>query len=176
MELKDQYTAKHCIRVMKLAVGYARYYSLSDYTTNTLKYSAILHDVGKLAISKKILSKTTKLDDKEYKKIKCHPYISYLIVKYMLNLKNEANIIRSHHERIDGKGYPDGLNGSKINDLSKILAVCDAFDAMTSNRVYRKKLSYKEAIDELKTNAGTQFDNKIVSNFCEYINSKKAFK
>ncbi|TDT61928.1 HD domain-containing protein [Fonticella tunisiensis] len=172
MRQKDEYTYTHSIRVMRLAYGYAKYYDLPGHEIKILKYASLLHDIGKLAIPKRILSKNERLDDDEYRKIKKHPHIGYLITKYILHMKDEACIIRKHHERIDGKGYPFGLKSAEIDELSKIISICDAFDAMTTNRVYRKKSNLHDALVELSAHAGTQFDKTILLNFFKYINSK----
>ncbi|MDD3840243.1 MAG: HD domain-containing protein [Clostridia bacterium] len=172
MRKKDGYTVYHCERVADLVIGYSKYYNLSPNLIKKLKYSAILHDIGKLIIPKRILLKKGELSGSEYNKIKQHPYAGYIIVRYILNMKDEASIIRMHHERIDGKGYPDHLKGNQINDLSKLLSICDAFDAMTNDRVYRKALDKNETIHELKQNSGTQFDKKILNKFLKYLDSK----
>lgn len=169
---KDSYTAAHCKRVMKLAVGFAKYCSYPVEKINTLKYASLLHDVGKITISKRILNKPGKLMHNEYNKIKKHPNTGFLIIQKVIFLREEAEVIRQHHERIDGLGYPYGLNAHEINELSKVLSVCDAFDAMTNNRVYRKMLKVEETVKELEKCAGTQFDRIVVESFQKYIQSR----
>lgn len=173
MKKKNEYTANHCIRVMKLSVGYAKYYGLTGTDVMTLKHSALLHDVGKIFIPKKILDKQDFLSESEYNQIKRHPLTGYYVVKWLPFFRKEAVVIKCHHERVDGCGYPKGLHSSEICELSKIISICDAFDAMTNTRVYRKKLSYTDAIDELKRNAGTQFDSALVNKFCNYLKNRK---
>lgn len=159
---------------MRYAVGYARYFKLPHNQIKTLLYASILHDIGKFAIPKKILQKKGSLTEKEYARIKKHPALGYYITKNIVFFKTESEIIRQHHERLDGKGYPYGLKANEINSLSRILSVCDAYDAMTSNRIYRNKIGHADAIVQLQLNAGTQFDYEIVENFCKYINEKIA--
>ncbi|MDI6604720.1 MAG: HD domain-containing protein [Thermoanaerobacteraceae bacterium] len=172
LNLKDAYTVAHCMHVMRLAVSFAEYNNYSVAQIKLLKYSALLHDIGKLAISKRILAKNKKLTHEEYAIIKKHSYYGYIIVKYIVGKNIEAEIIKQHHERVDGKGYPDGLRDNEINELSKLLSICDAFDAMTSTRSYRKKLSFENALIELHANAGTQFDKNILNKFIYFVNSK----
>ncbi|WHE07952.1 HD-GYP domain-containing protein [Thermoanaerobacterium thermosaccharolyticum] len=172
LNLKDTYTAAHCIRVMRLAVSFAEYNNYTFTQIKILKYSALLHDIGKLLIPKKILAKNKKLTHEEYAIIKKHSYYGYIITKYIVGKNIEAEVIKHHHERVDGKGYPDGLKGNKINDLSKLLSICDAFDAMTSTRSYRKKLSFEDALIELQANAENQFDKNILNKFIYFVNSK----
>jgi len=169
---KDSYTAAHCKRVMKLAVGFAKYCSYPVEKINTLKYASLLHDVGKIAISKRILNKPGKLTYDEYSKIKEHPNMGFLIIERVFFLGEEAKVIRQHHERMDGQGYPHGLNAYEINELSKVLSVCDAFDAMTNDRAYRKMLNAEEAVKELENCAGTQFDQIVVESFQKYIQNR----
>lgn len=166
---KDHHTAHHCMRVMKLAVGYSQYNGYPSKNRNILKSAALLHDMGKILIPRRILNKPGKLSEKEFCKIKKHPLTGFFIMKAAILFQQEASIILHHHERIDGQGYPFGIQGNTIDEYSKILSVCDAFDAMTNHRVYRHRLSYAEALKELKNNAGTQFDKDIVDCFCSYI-------
>jgi len=125
-----------------------------------------LHDIGKAAIPEAILDKPGPLSDREWEFMRRHPAIGERIVLAAPALANTAEIIRSTHERIDGHGYPDGLTGDSIPVGSRIIAVCDAFDAMTSERPYRPAMTDDAAILELKRNAGTQFDAEIVEEFC----------
>lgn len=172
LNIKDACTAAHSMRVMKLTVSFAKHNGYAVSQIKILKRSALLHDIGKLVIPKKILIKDKKLTQEEYSIIKKHSYLGYLIVKYIVGKSIEADIIKHHHERIDGNGYPDGLKDNEINELSKILSICDAFDAMTSIRPYNEKISFEDALIELQTNAGTQFDKKILNKFIYFINSK----
>jgi HD-GYP domain-containing protein (c-di-GMP phosphodiesterase class II) len=136
-----------------------------------LSLLALLHDIGKIGVNPAILNKPTSLTDSEWMEMKRHPEIGWRIVKEIPDMGMIANYILYHHERWDGKGYPAGLKANHIPLPSRILAVTDAFDAMTNNRVYRKKLSQEEALEELKKNAGTQFDPQIVDYFIKTIQS-----
>jgi len=135
-----------------------------------LKSCGLIHDIGKIGINESILQKPSKLTKNEYAEVKTHPVIGENVVKHVRFLKKGLPIIRHHHERYDGKGYPDGLKGEKIPLLARIIAVADAFDAMTSDRPYRKAFSPQEAIEKLKENAGTQFDPQIVKIFIDALN------
>ncbi len=137
-----------------------------------LEVFSMLHDIGKIGIDEQILQKPGKLTDKEWEIIKTHPEIGYRIANTVPELVNIADFILAHHERWDGKGYPKGLAGEEIPLLSRILAVVDAYDAMTQDRQYRKALSIKEAQEELRRNAGTQFDPRIVDIFLKYLKTQ----
>jgi HD-GYP domain-containing protein (c-di-GMP phosphodiesterase class II) len=130
-----------------------------------LKISGTLHDIGKTAIPDNVLLKPGRLTEEEYAIIKTHPIIGENILKSITLFDTERKIIRHHHERWDGKGYPDGLSGTDIPMLSRILSVADSFDAMISDRPYRKGLKIEEAIDELKRNSNLQFDRTVVDAF-----------
>jgi HD-GYP domain-containing protein (c-di-GMP phosphodiesterase class II) len=130
---------------------------------------AMLHDIGKVAVDDKILSKPGPLTSKERSVMETHPEIGYRIVKSSAELAPVAEYILYHHERWDGKGYPHGLSGDKIPLLSRVLAVVDAFDAMTHDRVYRKAMPVKGALAEIQKNSGTQFDPEVVKAFTAVI-------
>ncbi|NLL06575.1 MAG: HD domain-containing protein [Clostridiaceae bacterium] len=162
IEAKDSYTRGHCQRVMEISCELARTMGLSENDIDDLRYAAILHDIGKIGISASILNKREKLTDEEFDEIKKHPYIAYNILKDIDFLKNGLNGILQHHERYDGKGYPNGLKGEEICIFGRILCVADAFDAMTSDRPYRKGMSMEAALIELERCKASQFDPKIV--------------
>ncbi len=162
IEAKDPYTRGHCQRVMEISCELARALGLSEEDIDDLRYAAILHDIGKIGISANILNKQGKLTDEEFDEIKKHPIIAYNILKDIEFLKNGLSGILQHHERFDGKGYPNGLKNDQICTFGRILSVADAFDAMTSDRPYRKGMDMEEAIEELKRCKGTQFDPEIV--------------
>ena len=134
-----------------------------------LRTAAILHDIGKIAIDYSIINKPAKLTDSEYEEVKRHPAIGYRILSSSGIFCDVANIVIAHHERIDGKGYPKGLKGDEISKSAKIISVCDAYDAMTSERPYRKPLSKEEAIEELIAGKNKQFDEEIVDIFIDCI-------
>lgn len=162
IEAKDPYTRGHCQRVMEISCEVARTLGLSENEINDLRYAAILHDIGKIGISANILNKKGKLTDEEFEEIKKHPAIAYNILKDVEFLQNGLSGILQHHERYDGTGYPNGLKRDDICIFGRILCVADAFDAMTSDRPYRKGMSMEAALNELKRCKGTQFDPEIV--------------
>ena len=159
IEAKDPYTRGHAERVAKLSEMTARAYGLSTETCRVIRYIALMHDVGKLGVSTSILAKPGKLTEEEYEHMKQHPVRGYEIVSEIDFLKEAAETaVRHHHERMDGRGYPDGLVGEQIPVIARIVMCCDAFDSMTSTRVYRKAKSIEEAFVELHRCVGTQFD------------------
>jgi two-component system cell cycle response regulator len=157
----------HVERVSELAVAIAQALGQPEHEVRRIQLAARLHDVGKTAIPAAILDKPGPLDDREWEFMRRHPLIGERIVLAAPALANTADLIHSSHERIDGHGYPDGLTGENIPLGSRIIAVCDAFDAMTSHRVYRKPMSTDAALEQLKRHAGTQFDATIVDTFCQ---------
>jgi len=159
IEAKDEYTRGHAQRVSKLSEMTARAYGLSAAQCRVIRYIALMHDVGKLGVSTKILAKPGKLTPEEYEHMKQHPVRGYEIVSEIDFLQEAGETaVRHHHERMDGKGYPDGLAGEAIPVIARIVMVCDAFDSMTSTRVYRKAKTIEEAMTELHRCVGTQFD------------------
>jgi diguanylate cyclase (GGDEF)-like protein/PAS domain S-box-containing protein len=166
---KSHETEAHAERLVALAHPIGKALSLSDNALNELDLLAMLHDIGKMSIEESILSKPGKLNDEEWVKMKQHPEVGYRIAQATPELLTIADYILSHHERWDGKGYPQGLEGEAIPLHSRILAVVDAFDAMTENRPYRSAISKEAAIEEIKNCAGTQFDPLIAELFIERI-------
>jgi len=165
IQARDHYTETHSRNVTKFAIRIAEAMHCSTNEIEALKISGILHDIGKIAIPDNVLLKPGHLTEEEYAVIKTHPIIGENILKSITLFDTERNIIRHHHERWDGKGYPDGLSGTDIPMLSRILSVADSFDAMISDRPYRKGLKIEEAIDELKRNSNLQFDRTVVDAF-----------
>ena len=165
IDAKDPYTHGHSDRVSKMAVQLARKLGYMDSEVEYLEYAAIFHDIGKIGIEDRILGKKDKLNDEEYEKIKQHPIIGAGIIESIEFLKKCSKTVLYHHERYDGKGYPEGLKGEEIPRLSRVLAIVDSYDAMNSDRPYRKKLKRSEILIELKKGSGTQFDPKIVPEF-----------
>lgn len=145
IDAKDHYTQGHCHRVMEYSVAIAKEMGFLDSQLDDLKYGAILHDIGKIGIPEDILNKNGKLTDEEYNIIKSHSAIGYDIVKDIEFLSKAKDIIYEHHEKIDGRGYPNGLNGEESNIFSRIVCVADSYDAMTSNRAYRKSMEVERA-------------------------------
>ena len=162
---KDRYTYAHTERVVIYCELMANQLGLSENDKKILRYGAYLHDIGKIEISKEVLSKKTKLTDEEWDMLKTHPENGVEIVKTVAALEEVCPLILHHHERFDGKGYPHGLKEDDIPYLVRILSVADSFDAMTSNRPYRQRKNYDEAIQELRKCSATQFDPGIVVEF-----------
>ncbi len=162
IDAKDVYTAGHSQRVAEISTTIAYDLGLTQKEIDNVHYGALLHDIGKIGVPENILNKTGKLTDSEFFAIKKHPIIGTNILRSIDFLDDALNIVRHHHERFDGRGYPDGLFGTDIPFMARIVCVADAWDAMTSNRSYRKALPIQVVIDELQKNAGTQFDPEIV--------------
>jgi len=162
LEAKDLYTADHARLIADLAVGLGRALELSETELRDLRYGALFHDIGKIAIPDAILNKPGALDEAEMKVIREHPLVGERILAPVAFLSGIRRIVRHDHERWDGGGYPDGLRGTDIPLGARIVFVVDAFHAMTSDRPYRKALSRSRARHELKRHAGTQFDPEVV--------------
>ena len=171
IETRDAYTRTHGDRLIDYGVVVAKELGLSDNEIKNIRYAAAMHDVGKIGIKDSILNKQGKLTDEEYEEIKKHPEIGYTMLKKIKFLSHIANDVLHHQERYDGKGYPSGLSGENIPIASRIIAVIDTFDAMTTDRPYRKALPTEAALEELKKNSGTQFDPKVVEAFLKVVNS-----
>lgn len=169
IKIKDEYTSRHNIRVKNYAVKLAKAYGLSKKEIELIKISALLHDIGKIGIPESILNKKERLTDEEFKIIKKHPIYGWKILKNVNSMTHIASIIRQHHERHDGEGYPDNIKGKNILLESSILSIADSYDAMISRRPYKKPMTQKEAIDELKNNKRKQFDPELVDIFIEII-------
>ncbi len=169
VDAKDVYTRGHSDRVSYYAVKIGEVFNLSNKDIETLRIGGMFHDVGKTGIADDILLKTDKLDDFEYEEIKKHPLKGARILSAVSMLKDVVPIVKYHHERIDGTGYPEGLLGEEIPFLAKIIAVVDAFDAMMSDRLYRSKLDIEEAKNQLTKGIGTQFDSEIVEKFIDIL-------
>jgi len=171
VEAKDPYTSGHANRVEKLAVDLATAYHLPFESIQNIKTASILHDIGKIGINDSILNKTARLTTEEYSEIMRHPSIGADIISKVDFLKDITTIVKHHHERYDGKGYPDGLVGEEIPIEACVLTIADSFDAMTSDRPYRKALTPNEAFEELRKNSGTQFHPELVETFIKIMAS-----
>jgi HD-GYP domain-containing protein (c-di-GMP phosphodiesterase class II) len=165
LEEKDPYTHGHSIRVMRYSMLIADKLNLPSKEKAELRICGLLHDIGKVIVKDSLLRKKGRLTVSEYETVKMHPTIGSNITGKIS--KSFARKILSHHERFDGKGYPEGLKGEKIPLVSRIIAIADAFDAMTSARPYREKWPVEKAIEEIKDNSGSQFDPVLVENFIE---------
>lgn len=162
IDAKDMYTAGHSQRVAEISTAIAYKLGLTQDEIDTVHYGALLHDIGKIGVPEVILNKKGRLTDDEYFAIKKHPVIGMNILKSIEFLEGTLHIVRFHHERFDGAGYPDGLRGEEIPFIARIVGVADAWDAMTSDRSYRRALAPAVAMEELERNAGTQFDPLII--------------
>jgi len=165
IEARDPYTRGHSERVGQYAKVIAEKFNWDKNEIRLIAWGGMLHDVGKIGISDVILNKPGKLTDDEYHQIQSHPLIGTQIVEGISFLESAIPYILEHHERFDGKGYPKGVAGKNISIKGRLLAVADSFDAMTSDRPYRKALKPEVALDELVRNKGTQFDPEIVRAF-----------
>lgn len=161
LEARDNYTEGHSLRVADMSVEIASALGLRDVELEDIHIAAHLHDIGKIGIPDKVLYKPGKLLPEEYKEIQKHPEIGYTILSRSKSLLPIAKLVLFHHERWDGGGYPNGLKGNAIPLGSRIIAVADTIDAMTSSRPYRKAMNPKYAMEEILHNAGTQFDTEI---------------
>jgi len=173
LDARDHYTINHSKRISNSARLIAEKLNFKPKQKENIVLGALLHDIGKIGISDGILSKPAKLSTEEFDKIKQHPLMSERILRPITPLRGTLKIIRYHHEHYDGAGYPDGLSGAAIPIGARILAVCDAYDAMVSERPYRKAMSMDAAALELKKNSGTQFDPEIVKIMLDLLENGK---
>ena len=169
---KNKREEQHSHRVSALCKSMGEALGLSEYKIKELKTVGLLHDIGKIAIDEKLLNKPGKLTDDEWKEIKRHPEIGYRILSAVNQMSEMAEYVLAHHERWNGEGYPKGLKEEDIPLMSRIIAIADAYDAMTSERSYRSALSAEATIAELQKNAGLQFDPELVGVFIEKVLGK----
>ena len=173
LDARDKYTSGHSVRVADFSKEIGIKMNLPKDSIEALYKTALLHDIGKIGVPDKVLLKDGRLSDEEFNLIKAHPVIGENILKQVHPISEIADFlpgVRSHHERMDGKGYPDGLTGKEIPLFGRIIAVADSFDAMTSDRPYRKGMPQEKAGHILHEGRGTQWDAKIVDLFIEFIN------
>jgi len=171
LEAKDFYTRHHSARVTEFSLKIARQMGFGDRELNDLELAALLHDVGKIGVPENILNKPGPLTSEEYKMIKDHPVFGEGILKPVVELTQIAKVVRSHHEKYDGSGYPDGLKGLEIPLGARIMTVADAYDAITSKRPYRGEESHHFAVKEIIRCSGTQFDPEVIQHFMEVAKS-----
>ena len=169
---KDPHIKEHGERLQNLAKALGKDIGLSESKLQRLKLLALLHDMGKLSTPDSILFKPGKLTEEEWEIIKKHAEDGYKIAENIPPLVSIARDILHHHERWDGTGYPQGLKGKEIPILSRIISIIDAYDMMLTERSYKKAMTKEEAIEELKENAGTQFDQELVERFIKIIEDK----
>ena len=176
IDAKDKYTNGHSIRVAKYARMIAERMGLTSEECENIYYMGLLHDIGKIGVPNEIINKPSGLTDEEYDVIKTHPGIGYDILSEMKSHPTLGQGAHWHHERYDGKGYPDHLAGEEIPVESRIIAVADSYDAMTSNRSYRKYLSQEKVRSEIEKNSGTQFDPEIAKCMLAIIDDDKEYE
>jgi putative nucleotidyltransferase with HDIG domain len=169
IEASDSYTRGHSERVTKYSVTIAKKLGLSQERLKIMERAAILHDIGKIGINLALLHKVGRLTDEDIYDLQQHPEIGIRILEPIEFLVDVRLCIVQHHERFDGKGYPNKLRGDELLLEARILAIADAFDAMTSDRPYRKALALDIAVKELNDNAGSQFDPEIVPVFVDLL-------
>jgi HD-GYP domain-containing protein (c-di-GMP phosphodiesterase class II) len=165
LKCKDDYTWGHSLRVAYYCVSVGREMGLSETELYDLEVSALFHDIGKIGVPDSVLQKPSRLTDEEFIEMKLHPSKSFDILQDFPVFHKMAINAKHHHERYDGRGYPDGLKAENIPFFARIILISDTFDAMTSTRPYRKGLPFNVAFTELKEFAGTQFDPQIVDKF-----------
>jgi len=170
VDARDHYTRSHSKRVCEFAVAIAEAINMEPLAIDRLSNCALLHDIGKIGINDEILKKPDKFSDQEMKIVREHAKLGATMVSHVRQLSTCVHGIMHHHERWDGTGYPKGIKGEEIPLESRILAISDAFVAMTSDRIYSKALSYNEAIEEMKRYSGSQFDPKLLEVFLELLN------
>lgn len=161
LDTRDPYTGGHSQRVSDMTLEVCKLLKLNQNDTEKIHIAAHLHDIGKIGIPDSILLKQGKLDDSEWQIMKNHPEIGANILKKSAYLTELAEIVLFHHERFDGKGYPLGKSGNDIPLGSRIIAICDSIDAMTSNRCYRKSLSFEDCFNQIQINLGKMYDPEI---------------
>jgi len=171
--IKDPYTLNHCLKVSKYACIIGKHIGLSEEKCDELKLAGILHDIGKIGISVDILQKPSKLTREEYGVIKEHPVIGYKMLKNFDFSNTMIYAIKYHHKRYDLRGYPYKICADSLPIEVSIIGVADAFDAMTTNRVYKKAMTLERALDELINNKGTQFHPEIVDAMADIHNRVK---
>jgi len=165
IEAKDAYTRGHAERVSKLTTMIARELGFTEKQVHSIRIAALMHDVGKLVVSTAILTKPGKLTDEEYEHMKWHPIFGCEVIEEIDFLRDgeAVNAVRHHHERLDGRGYPDNLFGDDVPVTARVVMVADAFDSMTSTRTYRFARTVDEGLRELRRCAATQFDPLCIS-------------
>ncbi len=169
IDAKDHYTLRHSQNVARYAAHLALFMKRRESEVEIIKNAGLLHDIGKIGIDQDVLVKKEALTDEEFEILKKHPAIGVNILKDISLLAKELPVILHHHERVDGTGYPHGLRSNEIPLGSKILAVVDAYDAMTTNREFQRKMSQQDALEALKEGRDRQFEARVVDNFIEML-------
>lgn len=171
LDSRDSYTANHSENVARYSKLIAQEMGYTGKQVENIFNGGLLHDIGKIGVPEAILTKPSRLTSTEFDKIKEHPEIGYRILNIVSAFKKGGilDIVLYHHERVDGKGYPKGLRGEEIPLKAQVVAVADAFDAMTTTRTYREGKNLEDAVDEINKNTGSQFDKKVVNAFIRVI-------
>jgi putative nucleotidyltransferase with HDIG domain len=169
LEARDPYTAGHSLRVAQYALAIAQGYGLNDYELEIIRHGSVLHDIGKIAVRQDLLRKTSRLTSEEFEHIKQHPVIGREILEPFEDFKPMLDMVYYHHERIDGRGYPEGLKGDQIPFYAQIVAVADTYDAMTSDRSYRKGMQPSQALMILKEVGGSQLNPELISHLNHFL-------
>ena len=175
IDAKDSYTNGHSTRVAKYSVMIAKKMGYSKEQVSLVEYTALLHDIGKIGVPREIINKPARLTDEEYEIIKTHPVIGAKTLEGITEIPDIAIGARYHHERFDGRGYPDGLSGMDIPEIARIIGVADAYDAMTSNRSYRGLMAQEVVRGEIEKGKGTQFDPAIADVMMCIIDEDKEY-
>lgn len=173
IEVKDHYTKGHSQRVMEYSIAFGSLLGLDSKIIKTLGYAALLHDIGKIGIPETILNKTSHLTNNEFTYIKKHPEFGEQMLLPLDFFKKERKLIRWHHERWDGNGYPDRLAKNAIPFEDRIISLADSLDAMSTNRPYREPLTFSQIIEELEKGIGKQFDPELTDLFIKYLKNHK---
>jgi HD-GYP domain-containing protein (c-di-GMP phosphodiesterase class II) len=171
IDLRDQYTGSHSSRVAAYCRQTAVRLGLPDEDVETIVFAASLHDIGKIGVPDSVLLKPGKLTDEEFQSIRKHPEYGWMALRNVDGFQEAALLVLHHHERLDGEGYPGGLRGSAIPYGSRIIAVADSFDALTTDRPYRSARARGIALAEIRRCSGTQFDPEIVEAFARTLQS-----
>lgn len=165
LDLREHETGHHSYRVTEYALNLGRHLRLDESQLSVIAKGALLHDIGKIGVPDNILLKPDSLTDEEWELMKQHAHLGYELLNKIEFLEESSLIVYTHHERYDGNGYPQGLAGDEIPLGARIFSVVDAFDAMTSKRVYKKAMPFEEAVDRIRESSGTQFDPVVVDTF-----------
>jgi putative nucleotidyltransferase with HDIG domain len=169
IQAKDQYTAGHSTRVSRYALMIAERLGLSTKDKHHLYLAAMLHDIGKIGVPDDLLNRPGRLSDEEMERVRNHVQVGASMIEMLGEMHPIVPLIRHHHECYDGSGYPDGLKGEQIPLISRIIAVADMYDAMTSDRPYRKRRNHQMAVDEIISTSGTKIDPNVANVFLEVL-------
>jgi PAS domain S-box-containing protein len=174
IESRDPSTGTHCSNVQRISLSIGKTMGLNDVELKDLSIAAIIHDIGKIGIPESILNKPERLTEAEFSIIQRHPQIGYDSIKHVKRLQNVSEAIRDHHEHYNGKGYPNGKKKEELSTISKILAVADVFEALTSDRVYRGAMSVEQAISIIQAGKEQQFDSIVVDALMQVLSEQKS--